>query len=159
MIEAIRVACHQQVDLISRMAVEESKLGRYEDKVQKNILAIDKTPGPEVLLTKAVSGDQGLTINERAPFGVIASITPCTNPTETIINNSISILSGGNTVVYCPHPLAKNVCKYGTRDQPGDHPSGRPAQFDHDLACPYHRYGPKPDDPQKGQIVGRNWWP
>ncbi len=112
MIEAIRVACHQQVDLISRMAVEESKLGRYEDKVQKNILAIDKTPGPEVLLTKAISGDQGLTINERAPFGVIASITPCTNPTETIINNSISILSGGNTVVYCPHPLAKNVCNY-----------------------------------------------
>jgi acyl-CoA reductase-like NAD-dependent aldehyde dehydrogenase len=112
MIAAIRQACHQQVDLIARMAVEETKLGRYEDKIQKNILAIDKTPGPEVLLTRAVSGDQGLTINERAPFGLIASITPCTNPTETIINNAISILSGGNTVVFCPHPLAKKVCNY-----------------------------------------------
>lgn len=112
MIAAIRQACHQQVDLISRMAVEETKLGRYEDKIQKNILAIDKTPGPEVLLTQAVSGDHGLTINERAPFGVIASITPCTNPTETIINNAISILSGGNTVVFCPHPLARRVCNH-----------------------------------------------
>lgn len=112
MISAIRRACHEHVDLISRMAVEETRLGRYEDKVQKNILAIDKTPGPEILETRAISGDLGLTINERAPFGVVGSITPCTNPTETIINNSISILSGGNTVVYCPHPSAKKVCNY-----------------------------------------------
>lgn len=112
MIAAIRVACHQHVDLISRMAVEETLLGRYEDKIAKNVLAIDKTPGPEVLRTQAVSGDRGLVINERAPFGVIGSITPCTNPTETIINNAISMLSGGNTVVFCPHPLAKKVCTY-----------------------------------------------
>lgn len=112
MITAIREACHPHVDLVSRMAVEETGLGRVDDKIAKNILAIDKTPGPEILEAKAVSGDLGLTINERAPFGVIASITPCTNPTETIINNTISILSGGNTVVYCPHPLAKRVCNY-----------------------------------------------
>ena len=112
MITAIREACHPHVDLVSRMAVEETGLGRVEDKIAKNVLAIDKTPGPEILETKAISGDLGLTLNERAPFGVIASITPCTNPTETIINNSISILSGGNTVVYCPHPLAKRVCNY-----------------------------------------------
>ncbi|MGV3523300.1 MAG: aldehyde dehydrogenase family protein [Candidatus Sericytochromatia bacterium] len=112
MIAAIRAACHLHVDRVARMAVAESGLGRVEDKIAKNVLAIDKTPGPEILETKAVSGDLGLTINERAPFGVIASITPCTNPTETIINNTISILSGGNTVVYCPHPLARRVCNY-----------------------------------------------
>lgn len=112
MITAIRQACHPHVDIISRMAVEETGLGRAEDKIAKNVLAIDKTPGPEVLLAKAVSGDLGLTINERGPFGVIASITPCTNPTETIINNTISILSGGNSVVYCPHPSAKRVSNY-----------------------------------------------
>lgn len=112
MIAAIRQACHQHVDLVSRMAVEETGLGRVEDKIAKNVLAIDKTPGPEILTAKAVSGDQGLVINERAPFGVIGSITPCTNPTETIINNGISILSGGNSVVFCPHPSAKRVCNY-----------------------------------------------
>lgn len=112
MIAAIRQACHKQVEVIARMAVEESKLGRYEDKILKNILAIDKTPGPEILQAKAMSGDKGLVINERAPFGVILSVTPCTNPTETVINNTISILSGGNVVVFCPHPLAKRVCNY-----------------------------------------------
>lgn len=112
MIAAIRAACHPHVELVSRMAVEETGLGRVEDKIAKNVLAIDKTPGPEILTAKAISGDMGLTLNERAPFGVIASITPCTNPTETIINNTISILSGGNAVVYCPHPSAKRVCNY-----------------------------------------------
>ncbi|MBF2055115.1 MAG: aldehyde dehydrogenase EutE [Candidatus Sericytochromatia bacterium] len=112
MIQAIRAACHQHVDIVSRMAVEETGLGRAEDKIAKNVLAIDKTPGPEILEAKAISGDLGLTINERAPFGVIGSVTPCTNPTETIINNTISILSGGNTVVFCTHPSAKRVSNY-----------------------------------------------
>lgn len=112
MVQAIRQACHQHVEMISRMAVEETGLGRYEDKIAKNVLAIDKTPGPESLTTQARSGDLGLTINERAPFGVVASITPCTNPTETIINNAIGILSGGNTVVFCPHPSAQRVSTY-----------------------------------------------
>lgn len=111
-IQAMRDAIRPHVETISKMAVEETKLGRFEDKIKKNNLAIDKTPGPECLESKSLSGDNGLTINERAPFGVVGSITPCTNPTETIINNGISILSGGNSVVFCPHPLAKRVCTY-----------------------------------------------
>lgn len=112
MIAAIRAECHRHVELVSRMAVEETGLGRVEDKIAKNVLAIDKTPGPEILVTKATSGDNGLVINERAPFGVVGSITPCTNATETIINNAISILSGGNSVLFCPHPSAKRVSNY-----------------------------------------------
>src|SRR5690606_2030486 len=57
MITAIREACHQHVDTISRMAVAETGLGRAEDKIAKNVLAIDKTPGPEILTAQAVSGD------------------------------------------------------------------------------------------------------
>lgn len=45
---------------------------------------------------RAVSGDEGLMIEECAPFGVIGAITPSTNPTETIINNTISMIAGGN---------------------------------------------------------------
>jgi propionaldehyde dehydrogenase len=44
-----------------------------------------------------------------APYGVIGSITPSTNPTATIINNSISMVSAGNSVVFNPHPAAKRA--------------------------------------------------
>lgn len=40
---------------------------------------------------------------EYSPFGVIGSVTPSTNPTETIINNSISMLAAGNSVYFSPH--------------------------------------------------------
>ncbi|MFO0628698.1 MAG: aldehyde dehydrogenase family protein [Polyangiales bacterium] len=57
----------------------------------------------------AASGDHGLMVMERAPYGVIASITPCTNPTETIINNGIGMVAGGNAVVFNTHPAAKET--------------------------------------------------
>jgi propionaldehyde dehydrogenase len=68
-----------------------------------------KSPGIEDLVTEAMSGDDGLTLVEYCPFGVIGAICPTTNPTETIICNSIGMLAGGNTVVFSPHPRAKNV--------------------------------------------------
>ena len=46
---------------------------------------------------------------EHAPYGIIGSITPTTNPSETVINNGISMLSAGNAVVFNPHPSAKRV--------------------------------------------------
>lgn len=65
-------------------------------------------PGLEDLCPSAVTGDRGLTLVEPAPFGVIGAITPCTNPTSTIICNSIGMLAAGNAVVFSVHPLAKN---------------------------------------------------
>ncbi|MFH3579410.1 aldehyde dehydrogenase EutE, partial [Acinetobacter baumannii] len=44
-----------------------------------------------------------------SPFGVIGAVAPSTNPTETIINNSISMLAAGNSVYFSPHPGAKKV--------------------------------------------------
>lgn len=95
--------------VISRMAVEETGMGNYEDKLTKNRLAALKTPGLEDLTTGALSGDNGLTVLEYSAYGVIGSITPTTNPTETIINNSIGMLAAGNTVVFSPHPRSRNV--------------------------------------------------
>ncbi|MDD3367486.1 MAG: aldehyde dehydrogenase EutE [Lachnospiraceae bacterium] len=108
-VEAIRRAARAHVEEWSRNIVEETGMGRYEDKVEKHLAVINKTPGPECLSTEAMSGDTGLMLEEYAPFGVICSITPTTNPTETIINNTISMISGGNTVVYNVHPRAKKV--------------------------------------------------
>ncbi|MCE0495500.1 aldehyde dehydrogenase family protein [Vibrio salinus] len=97
---------------ISRMTVEETGMGNYEDKLVKNRVAATKTPGTEDLTTSALSGDNGLSLMEFSAFGVIGSITPTTNPTETIINNSIGMLAAGNTVVFSPHPRSRNVSLY-----------------------------------------------
>ncbi len=94
---------------ISRMAVEETGMGNYADKLVKNRVAAKKTPGVEDLTTGALSGDGGLTLTEYSAYGVIGSITPTTNPTETIINNTIGMLAAGNTVIFSPHPRSRNV--------------------------------------------------
>ncbi|MFV0502860.1 MAG: aldehyde dehydrogenase family protein [Lachnospirales bacterium] len=101
----------ENLELISRLAIDETAMGNYEHKLIKNKLAAEKTPGTENLNTCAVTGDYGLSLIEYCPFGVIGSITPTTNPTETIINNSISMIAGGNTVVFSPHPRARNVSR------------------------------------------------
>jgi acyl-CoA reductase-like NAD-dependent aldehyde dehydrogenase len=100
------------VPALARLAVEETKMGRIEDKIRKNVLAIQRTPGPEILEPVAWTGDDGLTLVERAPWGVIGSITPTTNPTETIICNGIGMVAGANAVVFNPHPLAKGVSAF-----------------------------------------------
>jgi acyl-CoA reductase-like NAD-dependent aldehyde dehydrogenase len=112
MLEAMRAAHVRLTPELARMAVEETGLGRVEDKIQKNLVAARKTPGREILRPLAFTGDDGLTLHERAPFGVIGSITPTTNPTETIINNAISMVAGGNTVVFNVHPSAKGVSRH-----------------------------------------------
>jgi acyl-CoA reductase-like NAD-dependent aldehyde dehydrogenase len=94
------------------MAVAETKLGRVDHKLKKNGLVIEKTPGLEILRPVAYSGDHGLMITERAPYGVIGAITPTTNPTETIICNGIGMVAGGNAVVFNVHPGAKGVSNY-----------------------------------------------
>ena len=97
---------------ISSMVVDESGMGNKEHKYLKNKLVLDKTPGVEDLKTQAYSGDNGLTLVELSPFGVIGSITPTTNPTETILCNTIGMIASGNAVVFSPHPKAKQTAIY-----------------------------------------------
>ncbi len=113
-VQAIRnvVLDQENLEYISRQCVEETGMGIYEHKLIKNRLAATKTPGIEDLTTDAVTGDDGLTLVEYSPFGVIGAVTPTTNPTETIICNSIGMLAAGNSVVFSPHPRAKNVSLY-----------------------------------------------
>ena len=99
----------ENLEYMSQATVDETGMGGYEYKITKNILAATKTPGVEDLTTEALSGDDGLTLIEYSPFGVIGAITPTTNPTETVICNSIGMLAAGNAVVFSPHPRAKNV--------------------------------------------------
>lgn len=110
MVEAMRRAAMTHATSLAEHAVRETGLGRVQDKVQKNLFAAQKTPGVEDIATISWSGDNGLTIVEGAPWGVIGAITPTTNPTSTIINNAMSILAAGNAVVFNFHPNAKACC-------------------------------------------------
>jgi acyl-CoA reductase-like NAD-dependent aldehyde dehydrogenase len=106
---SIRASMTEHGDELARMAHAETGLGRVESKILKNRLVTQKTPGTEELESVAWTGDNGLTLVERAPYGVIGAITPTTNPTSTIICNSIGMLAAGNAVVFNVHPSAKNV--------------------------------------------------
>ncbi|MDR1659471.1 MAG: aldehyde dehydrogenase, partial [Desulfovibrio sp.] len=108
-ISAIRKAGAEHARALAELAVRETGMGRVADKVAKNILQAGHTPGTEILVPRALSGDAGLALEENAPWGVIASVTPSTNPAATVINNSISMIAAGNAVVFAPHPGAKKT--------------------------------------------------
>lgn len=105
-IKAIRETSKQHAKEWAELAVADTGMGRADHKAVKNYLAYELTPGVEELETTCVTGDKGLMIQEYAPFGVIATITPSTNPTATVINHSIAMISAGNSVVFGPHPGA-----------------------------------------------------
>ncbi len=112
MVEAMRRAVLANNEALSRYAVEETGLGRYEDKLAKNRLVSEKTPGPEILRAVAYTGDDGLMLTERAPYGVLLAVTPTTNPTETILCNAIGMVAAGNAVVFNVHPSAAQTCNW-----------------------------------------------
>ncbi len=108
----IRRKTHENAEILARMGVDETGMGNVGHKILKHRLVADKTPGTEDLTTTAWSGDRGLTLIEMGPFGVIGAITPCTNPSETVICNSIGMIAAGNTVVFNPHPQAIKTSIY-----------------------------------------------
>lgn len=112
MIAVIRRLTLEEAENMARLGVEETGMGRVSDKTIKHQLVANKTPGTEDLVPVAKSGDDGLTLVEMAPFGVIGSITPSTNPSETVICNSIGMIAAGNGVVFNPHPNAKRTANY-----------------------------------------------
>ncbi|MFM8319850.1 MAG: aldehyde dehydrogenase family protein [Chloroflexota bacterium] len=108
-IQSMREAAIENAQKLAQMAVDETHMGRVSDKVLKNLLVAEKTPGVEILPNDAYVGDDGLTLEECAPFGLILAITPVTNPTATVINNAISMLAAGNVVIFAPHPQSQNT--------------------------------------------------
>ena len=111
----IRKKTIEEAEIMANMGVKETGMGRVGDKIIKHQLVAEKTPGVEDIKTEAWSGDRGLTLVERGPFGVIGAITPCTNSSETVICNAIGMIAGGNTVVFNPHPGAIEVSNYAVR--------------------------------------------
>lgn len=111
-IKEIRRLTHEEAEIMAKLAVEDTKMGNVYHKILKHHLVADKTPGTEDLEVRALSGDRGLTLVEMAPYGIIGAITPSTNPSCTVICNSIGMLAGGNGVIFNPHPHAKRISAY-----------------------------------------------
>lgn len=109
MVSAMRHAVRASARLLAEMAVAETGMGRVEDKIKKNLLVGERTPGVEILTSETYTGDHGMTLIEYAPYGVVAAVTPSTNPSETVINNTIGMVAAGNAVVVAPHPSAARV--------------------------------------------------
>jgi acyl-CoA reductase-like NAD-dependent aldehyde dehydrogenase len=114
-IASIRESMLEHAEDLARHAERETGLGRAAHKLIKNRLVARKTSGTEVLTPQAVTGDHGLTLTEYAPYGVIGTITPTTNPTSTIICNTIAMLSAGNSIVFNVHPNARECSMANVR--------------------------------------------
>lgn len=112
LISVIREMTREEAPIMAALGVAETKMGRVDHKTAKHILVADKTPGTEDIQPSVRTGDFGLTLTEQAPFGVVGAITPSTNPSETVICNSIGMIAAGNGVVFNPHPGAIATSNY-----------------------------------------------
>ena len=95
---------------LAKMAVEETGMGVWEDKVIKNHFASEyiynkfkhtKTCG--IIHEDAAGG----LIQIAEPLGVIAGVVPTTNPTSTAIFKALIALKTRNGIIFSPHPRAK----------------------------------------------------
>src|SRR5262245_52637286 len=82
-VACIRKICKEQAEPLGREEFEETKIGRLRHKVEKLEVCADRTPGVEFLRTDAFSGENGVTLTEYAPFGLIGAITPVTHSLPT----------------------------------------------------------------------------
>jgi succinate-semialdehyde dehydrogenase len=100
---------------LARMAVDETGMGSYEDKILKN-----KGKARVIwnnLKDKKSRGVIGEDIETNLmliakPMGVVAAVTPVTNPIVTPMCNGMFALKTGNAVIFAPHPKAQKCTEY-----------------------------------------------
>ncbi|MCK5566363.1 MAG: aldehyde dehydrogenase family protein, partial [Actinomycetia bacterium] len=94
---------------LAKLAVEETGYGVIEDKVSKNIFAVKNVYDSikDLKTVGVISRDDERRIIEIAhPMGVVAAITPTTNPTSTVMFKSLICAKSRNAVIFMPHPRA-----------------------------------------------------
>lgn len=111
-VRAIAKVVYDNAEQLARMTVDETRMGKYEDKVLKckgksriiwNALKNVKSRG-------IISVNETTGITEVAkPMGVIAAVTPTTNPVVTPMCNAMYAIKGANTIIVAPHPRAAKV--------------------------------------------------
>lgn len=112
---AARAVCkviYDNAERLAALAVEETGMGNYEDKIakchKKALLIWNYMKGKKSV--GIINRDEELKIMEVAkPMGVVASVIPATNPVVTPMSNAACALKTRNSIVFSPHPKA-NRC-------------------------------------------------
>ena len=104
-IEIVKGMCEDNADEWGRIELEESKIGRLDHKIEK-LHIIRDVPGVDWLSPNGLSGDNGITLEEYTPFGVVGAVTPSTHSIPTLAGNIVNIVAAGNAVVFNAHPAA-----------------------------------------------------
>ena len=114
-VDCIRRICIDRAATLGREELEETRIGRLEHKIEKLVVAGQKTPGVEFLRSEAYSGSNGVTLTDYAPFGVIGIVTPVTHSLPTLAGNAINMLAAGNALVCNPHPSGARIACRGVQ--------------------------------------------
>ncbi|MCS7091654.1 MAG: aldehyde dehydrogenase EutE [Verrucomicrobiota bacterium] len=104
-IQLVKNICWDRAQEWARLELEETRIGRLDHKIEK-LKSQRSVPGVEFLQPYGLSGDHGITLEEFAPFGVIAAVTPSTHSIPTLACNIITMVAAGNAVVFNAHPGA-----------------------------------------------------
>ena len=108
-VRAVGEACERKAAQLARSAIDETRIGRYEDKITKNLFSsIDVRNYILPLKTCGViREDPERGVQERAvPMGTIAALVPTTNPTSTVIYKALIAIKARDSIVFSPHPRA-----------------------------------------------------
>ncbi len=109
-VRAIGKIIYDNGEMLARMAVDETRMGKYEDKIVKNKAKAKivwyKLKGVKSRGIIRYLDDIGV-VEVAKPIGVIGCVAPTTNPTMTPNHNAMIALKGGNAIIVCPHPRAK----------------------------------------------------
>ena len=106
---------YDNAEELAKMAVDETRMGVYEDKVKKNRgkASIIWNSAKTKKTVGVINYDEKTGVAEVArPMGVIGLVTPCTNPIVTPMCNAMFALKGRNSVIISPHPRAKKCAVY-----------------------------------------------
>jgi succinate-semialdehyde dehydrogenase len=106
LVQAIGKIVYENAEYLAELAVAETNMGVYEDKVAKN-------KGKAAMIWNSLKGKKSVGIIERneetgiakvaKPMGVVAAITPMTNPIVTPMSNAMFAVKGRNAIIITPH--------------------------------------------------------
>lgn len=110
-VEAMAEAAAAEAQSLAVMSHEETGCGVWQDKMAKNLFAcrrvIQSVRGMRCVGRLPQSADAAQHVFEvGVPVGVIAALSPCTNPVSTTICNVLAAVKAGNSIVVCPHQHA-----------------------------------------------------
>ncbi len=116
-VKAIGKYVFDNAEVLARMAVDESGIGVYEDKVLKN-------KGKARVIWNNLKNKKSRGIIKEIPesnmllvaksMGVVGAVTPVTNPIVTPMCNAMFALKAGNAVIFAPHPKAEQCAQHMT---------------------------------------------